>query len=580
MSPPDKDCGADFPVGQVAGRKTRPTSILREALVFMVLSVCAGCGALPGVPLPNESTQPVDNDRFDLLARFVHITDAHLTDEESPGRLTAAAAFSTSAWRPHEAYSTQLLDGTIRTINKMHVAQHTIDFVIHTGDATDNAQLNELQWFVTVMSGGRIDPRTGPDDRDPASLPDPLLDPHHPFDAQGLYQHGVHGGASTIPWYSLLGNHDRFALGVFPIVTDVFGRRTSPLPLANRIALTFPVVLDPTGSLSWAPITPASPGPPPQISLPVRVEPNPERCFITDRDFVEAHLEGAGEPPGHGFDVKHLDRTWYSVSPVPGLRLIALNSASPLIEQPTLVYSEGAISIPQVQFLKRELEQAQSRGDCVVVATHHPSGALELASGTALTPRSIRKLLNDYPCVKLHIAGHWHENLVIDHGGYIEMVTSSILDPPQQSRIIEIWRSREASASAGADTRIQQSEPWASARADNRTPVQHTSSVDVYPSRERERPVNVNPTLALGARINTAAVGSEQTDTDQEIELRYWMFSHLDEINPPDESHAALFDDPLMSMRRAAAELAGVPTPEPRAEPIPTSWEIRADRRW
>jgi hypothetical protein len=42
------------------------------------------------------------------------------------------------------------------------------------------------------------------------------------------------------------------------------------------------------------------------------------------------------------------------------------------------------------------------------------------------------------------------------------------------------------------------------------------------------------------------------------VELRYWMFSHLDEITPPDDSYADLFDDPLLPMRHVAAELAGV----------------------
>ncbi|UCC31152.1 MAG: metallophosphoesterase [Phycisphaerales bacterium] len=483
-------------------------SLLLQALLFALLTACVGCGGLPGVPLPNESTEPVDADRFELLARLVHITDAHATDEESPGRLTAVAGLSSSAWRPQEAYSTQLLDGIIRTVNKLHVARHTIDFVVHTGDATDNAQLNEMDWFITVLQGGRIDPLTGPDDRDPAVRPDPLLDPHEPFTAQGLYRNGVHGAAPTIEWYNLFGNHNRFALGVLPIVTDLLGRRISPLPLENRVGVFLPVELDPTGRLAWAPITPANPGPPPELNFPVLVQPNPDRRFITDRDFIEAHLAGTGEPTGHGFDPDHPNRTWYSVSPVPGLRLIGLNSATPFIEVPTLVYSEGAISLPQVRFLQRELTSAQALGEYVIVATHHPSGALDPTSGTALTPRAFHRMLNGYSCVKLHIAGHWHRNLVIDRGGYIEIVTSSIIDPPQQGRIIEIWRPTEPRAK------------W-------------------------------NPDLS-GARADLPAEG-------EEIELRYWMFSHLDEIEPLDDSHADIFDDPLLPMRRIAAELTVTP---------------------
>ncbi len=43
-----------------------------------------------------------------------------------------------------------------------------------------------------------------------------------------------------------------------------------------------------------------------------------------------------------------------------------------------------------------------------------------------------------------------------------------------------------------------------------------------------------------------------------EVELRYRFFSHLDEIESPDDSHPEIFDDPLMPMRHVAAEAAGV----------------------
>lgn len=458
---------------------------------MLVLAPITGCGVTPAVILPDESTGPIDPERYELLTRFVHISDAQLVDEESPGRLTAFAALSGSAWRPQEAYSCQLLDGMIRTTNKLHVARHDIDFVVFTGDATDNAQLNELRWFITAFDGGRIDPLTGPDDRDPDAIPDPPLDPHHPFDAQGLYRNGVHGDAPTIEWYGALGNHDRFAVGVFPIVTTLLGRRIAPLPLENRIGLFLPVVLDPVGSLSWGPITPANPGPPPPLNFPTHVQPNPQRRFIRDVEFIEAHFDSAGEPPGHGFDPAHPGRTWYSVSPTPGMRLIVLNSARPLIELTAQIYPEGAISLPQAVFLRRELEGAQARGESVVVATHHPSDSLEPTYGSALTPRSFRRLLAEFSCVKLHVAGHWHEHMAIDRGGYTEVVTSSIIDPPQQGRVIEIWRER---GEIGEDT----------------------------------------------------------------IELRYRMFSHLDEIDPPDDLHTDLFNDPLLPMRRVAAELAGM----------------------
>ena len=460
-----------------------------------ILILSCGCGAISGVVLPNEITDPVDTGLFHLVTRLVHISDAQIVDEESPGRLTFLAGVSGSAWRPQEAYSVHLLDGMIRTVNKIHAARQTIDFVIHTGDAVDNAQLNELRWFIQAFDGGMIDPLTGPDDRDPSMIPGPLLDPHQPFEAQGLYRNSLHGNAPTIMWYSVFGNHDLFAVGVFPIVFDVLGRGISPLPVDFRPGIFFPLDLDPTGTLSQPPISPAHPGPPPLLNLPMLVQPNPDRRFFTAREFIGAHLQSDSEPQGHGFDEENTSRTWYSVSPVPGLRLIALNSATPFVEQPTLIYSDGAISPPQLFFLKHELRKAHQLGEWVIVATHHPIGSLEPVLGTSLTAFSFQRLLNRYSCVKLHLAGHLHRNVVIDRGGYLEIVTGSIIDAPQQGRVVELWRR------------------------------------------------NV------------------EDQTNDEIEIRYWMFSHLEEIDPLDDSQAILFDDPLMPMRRIASELAGVDSP-------------------
>ncbi len=460
------------------------------------LAMLAACGAQPEPLLPAESVAPIDRDRFTLLARWAHISDSHIVDEESPARLTAFAALSNSAWRPQEAYSTQLLDGFVRTINKIHIAQSPIDFVIHTGDAVDNSQLNELRWFVTAMDGGTIDPTSRTDDR--AQRPELSLDPHAPFEAQGLYRNGVHGSAPTISWYSVMGNHDRLAVGVFPIVTDGQGRRVSPLPLPQRPGIHLPSLLNPTGSLAIAPITPNNPGPPPATSFVTIVPQNADRRFITETEFIAAHLASPGEPRGHGFDAAAPTRTWYSTSPTAGLRLIALNTSSAANEQATLPFSEGAISIDQRRFLEAELQKAQANNEYVVIATHHPSESLVTAYGTALTTMSFREMLNAYPCVKLHLAGHLHQHAVFDRGGYVEVVTGSIIDAPQQGRIIELWR--EVASTTGID--------------------------------------------------------NNASDDDRAIEIRYRFFSHLDSIDAPDDPHEDLFADPLRALRQAAQDLA------------------------
>ncbi|MFQ5463686.1 MAG: hypothetical protein ACE5E5_13805, partial [Phycisphaerae bacterium] len=319
-----------------------------------------------------------------------------------------------------------------------------IDFVLFTGDATDNVQHNELVWFMKLFDGGVVDPRTGPDDRNPEDIPRPELDPNHPFTAQGLYRNGVHGDRPSVPWYTVLGNHDRFASGSFPIVPSPLGGRYAPLPLDFRLGLFLPTGIFPEGTLAWGAITPARPGPPPIVSFPELVEPDADRRFINDREFVQAHLDSVTEPKGHGFRQSAPDQTWYSVAPAPGLRLIGLNTSTPILERPRFIFSEGAITGKQARFLQRELEKAQEAGEWAIVATHHPSATLKPIYGTSLVPQTFQALLRAFPCVKLHLCGHLHYSLVIDRGGYTEMVTGAILDSPNEGRILEIWRKDDA----------------------------------------------------------------------------------------------------------------------------------------
>lgn len=374
-----------------------------------------------------------------LRARFAHVTDTHLVDEESPARFPGAHALTRSAWRPYEAYSTQLLDGVVRAVNRIHGAGRWVDFLVHTGDACDNAQGNELEWLVGALNGGTVNPRSGPDDRPPEARPEPALDPHAPFDASGLYRTGVHGEAPSIPWYALLGNHDVYGLGVFPILAAADGHRTAPLPLPDRPGFVLPVALDPTASMAYGRITPGQPGPPALLQYPQPVEPIPARAYFDKAEYVQTLRATPTAADGHGFGGSAGGTTWYSVTPVAGLRLIGLDTTVRAFEVPGGVYSEGALSREQFAFLEAELLAAEANGELVIVATHHPSEALGLLHGSAVSGVELRSLLRAHPSVVLHVAGHRHRNRVTDWQGYVELETCSTLDWPQEGRLIELW---------------------------------------------------------------------------------------------------------------------------------------------
>jgi len=152
------------------------------------------------------------------LTRFVHLADAQLADDESPARL---ASFDTpaipGAYRPQEGHECRILNAAVRTINVVH-QETPLDFVVLGGDNADNAQTNELGWFLSILDGApSVECDSGKDD-DPVVGPD--NDPKDPFVAEGL----------KVPWLWVTGNHDVLNQGTFPVASraeDVIGGYSS-----------------------------------------------------------------------------------------------------------------------------------------------------------------------------------------------------------------------------------------------------------------------------------------------------------------------------------------------------------------
>ncbi len=361
------------------------------------------------------------------LAFFWHLTDIHVSDEESPARLVHADDFVSTAYRNQEAWSSFVLDAAFRTGNAFSQA-YPFDFVLLTGDLVENIHRNEITWFMGIIEGGTVDPDSGDDD-DP--LPDSDLDPHSPFEAEGL--------DPDLPWYVALGNHDKMIMGWLGEddsnqVADPTGDTTKGMSAA-----VIPTCL----AAPFFETEPANPSrcymPPNSYFTDLNMVPDPDREFLRGEEFLSFFFDTQSIPDGHGLTQKNIDEghTYYAAEGI----LPHVPSTLVVLDTTNYVDDGGMIDTPQLEWLETALTEAEEKGHIIIVASHHPAWAIDE------NQEALIATLHDHPNVVLHIAGHTHNNritprpapdgLALEHG-YWEIQTSSLIDWPQQTRLIEI----------------------------------------------------------------------------------------------------------------------------------------------
>jgi metallophosphoesterase (TIGR03768 family) len=373
-----------------------------------------------------------------LLSLFT-MSDIHITDIQSPAQ---ALAFGKSgmiaAYSPTILYTTQELEAAVESVNKINAAKK-IDFGVMLGDAINNAQQNELDMYLDVLTGRMVYPNS---DLSKTSNTDYT----QPFHAQGL----------NVPWYQVVGNHDHFWSGVFnanqklnnALISDkVMQIGTNPLgsPLdGNDIYPGIIDVSDPYGKII---------GDGKDFTAADEIAPNTTRTFLGDKSFCSMF------PSGHG--IKNSARAnptgCYTFEPkakVP-FRVIVLNDTA---NQATdfSVAKQGDITgngafgfLDKTRFVwfSKQLADANKEKKLVMVAIHVPLGVGMWSNISEISEQQVISEIQKYSNIALVTAGHRHVNTVTAFKspkaskpelGFWQVETASLRDFPQQYRIYDI----------------------------------------------------------------------------------------------------------------------------------------------
>jgi len=389
------------------------------------------------------------------LLRFFTMSDIHLTDKESPaqqiewgykgGAKLGVNAGNSSAYSGVIMYTTHVLDAAIQTINALHKV-NKFDFGMGLGDAVNNAQYNELRWYIDSFDGQKINPDSGKKD-DPISGPD--------NDYQDEYQ--AAGLSSDVPWYQVLGNHDHFCTGMFTPDEYVWKTYTGETimnmgnimsdPLGMKSRGYYMGVVD--GSTQWGNIIGA--GPVSDFSIPPTVVADANRHYINKRSWMSEFFNTSSNPVGHGFTQTNLDLNFacYSFLPKSELPLKVIVFDDTQLEDQVDMNEQGYVTQDRYDWLVGELEAGQKAGQLMIIAAHIP--LMYIGNDGKDSPISLDTMvnrLNKYPNLLLWMAGHVHRNLVTAFKspfypaqpelGFWHVETASLRDFPQQFRTFRI----------------------------------------------------------------------------------------------------------------------------------------------
>ena len=408
----------------------------------------------------------------EALLTVVHLSDSHICDAQSPARAEFLDRWAdpdspilehldeVGAYRAQEILTVQVLEACVRAVNQIErgpIGGALLDFAVVTGDSIDNGHRNELDWYLALLEGGLVHPDSGDLTRFEGVADGEVFDDRfwHPETARpdrprsmygfptapGLLdalRAPFHADGLRLPWLAVHGNHDQLVQGTIPGIGRIAAAATaSSKPIALPAGLSPEQVLGLFDALAQCD--------PRALTMLFHadsreVTPDPARRIISRAEFIAAHFGRAARPPGHGFDRAGAESGVAYYRRDHGLvTMLVLDTVDE--------YGgwQGSLDLTQFQWLAGELAEADRARRYVVLASHHPLATLVNPmrgdGGPRMLAADVSTLLARHRCVVLWLAGHTHATAVTAQRTYWQVVAPSLIDWPQQVRIVELLRS-------------------------------------------------------------------------------------------------------------------------------------------